>query len=220
MTGKPIFDHVFLNTELTVPQSSKPASKPNGGEVPHLGTDGEVGDIDAGDDHHEETYGDRKWEEGKRRVAKWVEEIGLTEEEGVDRVVEASGTEDGILLGVAILKQGGTFLQVGLNHVQTSLFPGVAVTNKEIDFRGEWRYKPSVVVSLYCLLTCHIPHADSAGITRYTASCFPSAIDMIARGVVDLKPLITITYPLTRSKEALEAVRSGKQIKVIIKNQE
>jgi len=58
------------------------------------------------------------------------------------------------------------------------------------------------------------------GITRYTASCFPSAIDMLNRGVVDLKPLITITYPMTKAKEALEAVKSGKQIKVIIKNQE
>lgn len=58
------------------------------------------------------------------------------------------------------------------------------------------------------------------GITRYTASCFPSAIDMLNRGVVDLKPLITVTFPMTKAKEALEAVKSGKQIKVIIKNQE
>lgn len=43
---------------------------------------------------------------------------------------------------------------------------------------------------------------------------------MLERGVVDLKQLITITYPLSRSAEAFEAVASGKQIKVIIKNQE
>jgi D-xylulose reductase len=60
----------------------------------------------------------------------------------------------------------------------------------------------------------------STGITRYTASCFPSAIDLLSRGVVDLKPLITITFPLSKSADALEAVASGKQIKVIIKNQE
>jgi D-xylulose reductase len=43
---------------------------------------------------------------------------------------------------------------------------------------------------------------------------------MLNRGVVDLKPLITVAYPMTKAKEALEAVKSGKQIKVIIKNQE
>jgi D-xylulose reductase len=211
LTGKPIFDHVFLNTELTPDSDSESQTPAHPLKTKsNVGTDGEVGDIDAGDDHHEETYGDKKWEAGKRRVAKWVEEVGLTSEEGVDRVVEASGTEDGILLGVAIVKQGGTFLQVGLNHVQTSLFPGVAVTNKEIDFKGR----------LSSALTSNTRAKLMTGITRYTASCFPSAIDMLARGVVDLKPLITVTYPLTKAKEALEAVRSGKQIKVIIYNQE
>lgn len=58
------------------------------------------------------------------------------------------------------------------------------------------------------------------GITRYTSTCFPSAIDMLSRGVVDLSQLITKTFPMTKSLEALEAVRSGKEIKVIIKNQE
>lgn len=31
-------------------------------------------------------------------------------------------------------------LQVGLNHVQTSLFPNIAVTNKELDVKGTLRY--------------------------------------------------------------------------------
>lgn len=46
------------------------------------------------------------------------------------------------------------------------------------------------------------------------------AIDLLSRGVVDLKQLITKTYPLTQSTDAFEAVRGGKEIKVIIKNQE
>jgi D-xylulose reductase len=58
------------------------------------------------------------------------------------------------------------------------------------------------------------------GITRYTASCFPSAIDLLARGVVDLKQLITKTYPLSQSLDAFEAVRAGNDIKVIVWNQE
>lgn len=84
-------------------------------------------------------------------------------------------------------------LAVGLGHHQTTTFPMVAVTNKEIDVKG---------------------------ITRYTATCFPEAIDLVRRGQVDLKQLITKVVPLTKSKEAFDAVESGEEIKVIIKNQE
>lgn len=58
------------------------------------------------------------------------------------------------------------------------------------------------------------------GITRYTASCFPSALDLLSRGVVDVKQLITKSFPLTQSTEAFEAVAAGQDIKVVIKNQE
>ena len=43
---------------------------------------------------------------------------------------------------------------------------------------------------------------------------------MLARGVVDVKPLITKKYTLGESRDAFEAVRSGREIKVIIRNQE
>lgn len=43
---------------------------------------------------------------------------------------------------------------------------------------------------------------------------------MLSRGVVDLKSLITIAFPLSQSQQAFEAVASGKQMKVIIRNQE
>lgn len=80
-----------------------------------------------------------------------------------------------------------------MGHIQTNCFPTLAVTNKEINVMG---------------------------ITRYTASCFPSALDLLSRGVVDVKQLITKTFPLTQSTEAFEAVAAGQDMKVIIKNQE
>lgn len=104
LTGKPIFDAVFLNTAL--PTESAP-SQGSGATTPHVGNDTEVGDATTADEHHE-TLGDIKWEHAKQRAAKWVKELGLTEEEGLDRVVEASGAEDCMLLGIAIAKQGAT----------------------------------------------------------------------------------------------------------------
>ncbi|OXG12031.1 xylitol dehydrogenase [Cryptococcus neoformans Tu401-1] len=204
LTGKPIIDHVFLVKDL--PTSSLKDSQANGNgymanghteALAHaLGEDGSgagMGDGEILDEDHEETIGDKKWEWAKKIVAGFVQEVGLTAEEGVDRVVEATGAEDCMLMGIAIAKQGGNYLAVGLGHIQTNCFPTLAVTNKEINVMG---------------------------ITRYTASCFPSALDLLSRGVVDVKQLITKTFPLTQSTEAFEAVAAGQDMKVIIKNQE
>lgn len=40
-------------------------------------------------------------------MTKILEEVGLSEAGGVDRVIEASGAPDSMLHGVAIAKQGG-----------------------------------------------------------------------------------------------------------------
>jgi D-xylulose reductase len=55
---------------------------------------------------------------------------------------------------------------------------------------------------------------------RYTPGCYAIAIELLASGKLDLAPMITKTVPLTQSKEALEAVRSGKELKVVIMNQQ
>ncbi|BEI85011.1 hypothetical protein CcaverHIS002_0504120 [Cutaneotrichosporon cavernicola] len=142
--------------------------------------------------HDEHPVGDIKFEAAKIRAAKYLAKAGL-DADGVDRVIEASGAEDAGLLGIAIARQGATYLAVGLGHHQTMTFPTLAVTNKEIDVKG---------------------------ITRYTSPCFPHALDLLRRGAVDLKPLITRTFPLSQSQEAFEAVEGGNEIKVIIMNQE
>jgi len=104
LTGKPIFDAVYLNTDLPTDSLKHPTKS----ATPHVGTDTEVGDATAENDDDHETVGDIKWEHAKLRVQGWVKELGLEDEEGVDRVVEASGAEDCMLLGIAFAKQGGT----------------------------------------------------------------------------------------------------------------
>ena len=110
ITGKPIIDHVFLNTDLP---TKSPKTHVNGTNAlsKKLGEDGSgagIGDGEHGveEEEHHETVGDIKWEAAKARVAAWVEEAGLTSDEGFDRVIEATGAEDCGLLGIAIAKQG------------------------------------------------------------------------------------------------------------------
>jgi D-xylulose reductase len=107
LTGKPIFDAVYLNTDLPT-ESLKRSVTANGQDTPHVGNDTEVGDATAENEDNHETVGDIKWEHAKQRVQTWIKEVGLEDEEGVDRVVEASGAEDCMLLGIAFAKQGGT----------------------------------------------------------------------------------------------------------------
>lgn len=61
---------------------------------------------------------------------------------------------------------------------------------------------------------------DVIGTVRYTAGCYQAAIDLMSKRRIDLRPMITAIFPLTRSVEALEAVRKGDDLKVVIMNQE
>ncbi|KAJ4472129.1 GroES-like protein [Lentinula aciculospora] len=111
---------------------------------------------------------------------------------GVDVAVEASGAESCMHAGVAFTRSGGTYIQAGLGRAINS-FPTVEIVAKELDVLGS---------------------------VRYTAGCFQTAIDLVASSKVDLKPLITAVFPLARSAEALEAVRKGDDLKVVIMNQQ
>jgi D-xylulose reductase len=110
ITGKPIYDHVFLSTDLPITPPSKAESKNELSEkIGEQGSkagiaDGEVGVHDDEEEHL--PVGDHKWEWAKIRAAEWLLQAGLDAEEGVDRVIEATGSEDCGLYGVAIAKQG------------------------------------------------------------------------------------------------------------------
>lgn len=142
LTEKPIIDHVFLVDALVGLEDRG---------------------LDNGDADHHVTPGDFKWEQAMRNMTRIIDSCGLGLEGGVDRVIEASGAEDAMLNGVAICKPGGicrcpksvqigygkatdklSDLQVGLGHIQTHLFPTIAVTNKDLDVRGS-SYPPSHV---------------------------------------------------------------------------
>lgn len=58
------------------------------------------------------------------------------------------------------------------------------------------------------------------GTVRYTPGCFADAISLLDRKLVDLKPLITATYPLTEGAKAFEAQHARKDIKIVIMNQQ
>lgn len=105
LTGRPIIDHVFLNK--AVPTTSPDADSSGlAHKIGEAGSGAGIGDGEI-DEHEEVSTGDKKWEWAKVIAAEYLKEAGLEEDEGVDRVIEATGTEDCAMLGVAVAKQGG-----------------------------------------------------------------------------------------------------------------
>ena len=131
MTGRPIFDHVFLTSDLPeYPISSVKGSSnghangtanghSNGHAIGHANGHAQAHAHDHNDTSHAHVQGpaphhrqiptgDHKWEWAKQRVAGWLKQAGLAAEGGVDKVAECSGAEDGMMYSVALSKQGGT----------------------------------------------------------------------------------------------------------------
>ncbi len=102
-----------------------------------------------------------------------------------DIVFECSAAEPAILSAIAAVRPRGTIVQVG---VAGSLsLPINAIVGKEINFKGTHRFHPE----------------------------FKQAVDLIDRGVIDVTPIVTQTYPMSDAVEAFRtAANREKAVKV------
>jgi len=107
-----------------------------------------------------------------------------------DKTIECSGAEPSIQLAIYATKSGGTIVLVGLGPAEVRL-PIVNAAVREVDIRGVFRY----------------------------ANCYQVALSMVARGLVDVKPLVTHRFKLEESLKAFETAKTGADnaIKVMIK---
>jgi len=111
--------------------------------------------------------------------------------EGVDTVVEASGSPEALGQAMEIVKRGGTIVQVGIFPEPEFPVKMVYLVDKEIDLRGSFRY----------------------------VNTYPLAMELVKEGKVKLKPLVTHVLPLTEIKRGFEIARKklNKVIKVVIR---
>merc|ERR1712021_97590 len=105
-----------------------------------------------------------------------------------DMIIECTGAEPCIQTGIYGTKSGGCLLLVGLGKEMANL-PIVNAAVREVDIRGVFRY----------------------------CNTWPTAINMISSGQIDVKPLVTHRFPLERAAEAFEITRRGEAVKVMIK---
>ena len=95
---------------------------------------------------------------------------------------ECSGSAPGIVSALTALRPGATLVQVGLGGAETPV-PMNMVVSKEITLRGTFRF-----------------HAE-----------FELAVDLLAKGAIDVAPLLTEIVPLDEAVRAFELASDRKR---------
>ena len=103
-----------------------------------------------------------------------------------DLMFECSGHASALAQGIAAVKPGSVIMQLGLGGDMS--LPMMQLTAKEIDLRGSFRFHPE----------------------------FELAIDLMSSGLVNLKPLVSHTVPLS---DAEDAFKLGNDRNVAMKTQ-
>ncbi|XP_023209882.1 sorbitol dehydrogenase-like [Centruroides sculpturatus] len=121
-----------------------------------------------------------------------AEKVKTTMNAEPDISIDCCGVELAISTSIYATKSGGIILLVGMGPDKVTV-PLVNAAIREIDIRGIFRY----------------------------ANCYPTALQLVATGAVNLKPLVTHRFKLEESLKAFETARNSASgaIKVVIQCQ-
>lgn len=109
--------------------------------------------------------------------------------EGADVVIDASGAEPSIQASIHVVRRGGVYVQGGMGKPDIT-FPIMAMCTKEITMRGSF---------------------------RYGSGDYKLAVQLVARGALEVKSLVSREVPFKDAEQAFEDVLKGKGIKVLIR---
>jgi 2-desacetyl-2-hydroxyethyl bacteriochlorophyllide A dehydrogenase len=113
----------------------------------------------------------------------------LTDGYGCDVYIEATGSPSGVVQGIDVIRRLGRFVEFSVFGKETTTDWSVIGDRKELDVRG-------------------------AHLGPY---CYPIAIDLLARGLVTSKGIVTHAYPLEQWDEAIKVANSLDSVKVLMK---
>ena len=114
---------------------------------------------------------------------------GLTDGYGCDVYIEATGSPGGVTQGLALIRKLGRFVEFSVFGSETSVDWSIIGDRKELDVRG-------------------------AHLGPYS---YPIAIDLLTRGLVTSKGIVTHNYFFKQWDEAIKVAYSLDSIKVLIK---
>ena len=105
----------------------------------------------------------------------------------VDSFIDASGATPAVLAGLRAIRPGGTAVLVGMGADEISL-PIPVIQNNELVITGVFRY----------------------------TNTWPTAIDLVRTGRIDLDRMVTARYGLDQVEEALNASTLSSSLKIIV----
>ena len=113
---------------------------------------------------------------------------GLTGGYGCDVYIEATGSPSGVVQGLSLIRKLGRFVEFSVFGSDTTVDWSIIGDRKELDVRG-------------------------AHLGPY---CYPIAIDLLSRGLVTSKGIVTHGYALPQWDEAIRVANSIESIKVLM----
>ncbi|KAK9489583.1 chaperonin 10-like protein [Lipomyces doorenjongii] len=139
-----------------------------------------------------ETYLSVKGRTAKEAGDNLVDMFDLNNERGFEFAMDATGVPYCIQCALYSLRPRGTFVQIGMGADNAEL-PISTICFHELNLRGSF---------------------------RYNGGDFEQAVGLVARGVVDVKKLISSKVKFSQAKDAFEFVRQGKGLKTLISGPE
>jgi L-iditol 2-dehydrogenase len=106
---------------------------------------------------------------------------------GVDAFIDASGAAPAVTAGIRAVRPAGTVVLVG-SGAETMTLPTQLIQNRELVLTGVFRY----------------------------ADTWPTALELVESGRVDLDTMVTRRYPLEKVAEALDSDRWPGTVKTVV----
>jgi len=107
---------------------------------------------------------------------------------GVDVAFEAAGTDAGVTLAVEAARPGGRVILAGIPDEDSTSFPASVARRKGLTIK----------------------------LSRRMKEMYPRATRLADKGLVDLAPIVTHTFPLARADEAFRAANDRVGLKIIV----
>lgn len=127
--------------------------------------------------------GESKMDASSRNARALIEQLGgdIERDGGVDLVMECTGAEPCVQMACFVARQRGRIVQVGMGNPAITI-PITHLSTREVTLTGSFRYGPGT---------------------------YPTAIDLVSRGLIDVKRLVTHRYAFDDALKAFEAVAKG-----------
>jgi len=101
--------------------------------------------------------------------------------DSINQTFECSGAQPALVMAIRCTSQGGKIMSIGRSASPMQNIPLFEAADKEIDIIGSFRYHDT----------------------------YPQALELVASGQLNVKPLVTHRYSLADSQKAFEQAESG-----------